>query len=376
MKRDLGIKDMSQVIPGHGGLMDRLDSLLATVAPIWLLLHYLVFTDDALPRPARPAAVVRDRPAHEWELDPAGYDDVWALRDRLPQRGAAWFTSPEPKALATAQLLTDTEVGVVDGLREHGPRRTDWIEPSTGGASRLRGADPVGPPRLGATGRLPRTRDRRGRADPGRARGRGRRPGRPRHGLDRPRRELPATDPTSSGGRRRGCPTCSCSTDLRRHRGSRRSRDDTEVIVPARREEPTPQEVAARRGPRRAHGRRGHHPEVPVVGHEEAPDALDDDHDTVPPRPTRFWHRNHPVFTPLSGFFTGVPLVVVLGLLGAILDLVVGYDVSSTRGCSWSPSVCSWRSTSSLSCPPHATVRPLHALRRPHHPPSCPRSPS
>ena len=43
MKRDLGIKDMSQIVPGHGGLMDRLDSLLATVAPIWLLLHYAVF---------------------------------------------------------------------------------------------------------------------------------------------------------------------------------------------------------------------------------------------------------------------------------------------------------------------------------------------
>ena len=43
IKRDLGIKDMSRIVPGHGGLMDRLDSLLATAAPTWLLLHYLVF---------------------------------------------------------------------------------------------------------------------------------------------------------------------------------------------------------------------------------------------------------------------------------------------------------------------------------------------
>lgn len=79
-----------------------------------------------LVRHGRPA-IDRTRPAHEWGLDPAYDDDVLALRDRLPDR-AAWFSSPEPKAIATARLLTDEPVEVVADLREHERHTTDWVE--------------------------------------------------------------------------------------------------------------------------------------------------------------------------------------------------------------------------------------------------------
>ncbi len=78
-----------------------------------------------LVRLGQPAARP-DANAADWRLHPEAAIGVAALRGCgvLPE-AACWFSSPEPKALATAHMLSPTSVTIVTDLREQA-RPTRW----------------------------------------------------------------------------------------------------------------------------------------------------------------------------------------------------------------------------------------------------------